>query len=717
MYTLSATLKGHAQDIKDLTTISDKRFASVSRDGTARVWTLDNDKVWKDLIINNNEYFLNSVCYDSRDDIIYYSGKDALINGSSIFATLTNNPTYTLIGHKENVCGLNIQNHQLISSSWDKTAKVWSEGVLKYTLVGHKASVWDAKMFPNDPERFITVSADKTVKIWAKDKVIKTLQGIHTDVIRHIEFLNDNGTLFATCSNDGLIKICTLDGEIVQTLEGHESFVYNIKVTADGMIISCGEDRSVRIWDSKGIVKQVIRLPAISIWAVDILPNGDLIVGSSDNLIRVFTQDKTRFASNDEIAELLKEVESSTLNSQTMDLDESKISSYDILQKPGNKEGQTSVVRAPNGVIEAHQFSNGKWTKIGDVVGSSNSGTDRKVEFEGKQYDFVFDVDIEEGKPPLKLPINISDNPYDIAEKFILNHELPTSYMDQIVNFIIKNTSGISLDDNSQNSHLVTANEFDANRLRILPVTEYLSMKSFNTDSIFNGIVSFNNEEGTFNDEELSVIGSALHALENNWEVLYNFACTIRASWKNKIPAYDIIRLIVDHIPASIDIAEFIEEGLGNKNISITMLTVRILVNCFNNCIWGIDLMSSVKVYGSIFEAIDIHFSDATIRQSKALAISVSTLLFNYSVLIVKEDKRRLEIVPVISEAMNNQFAVLEEYITTEEAAYRLLMTYGNLTTVEPTLKQLAKSVSWLNQVKMNYTTQRFSEVYRDLSI
>lgn len=44
------------------------------------------------------------------------------------------------------------------------------------------------------------------------------------------------------------------------------------------------------------------------------------------------------------------------------------------------------------------------WTKIGAVVDAV--GQNRKQLFEGQEYDFVFDVDVEDGKPPLKLPYN-----------------------------------------------------------------------------------------------------------------------------------------------------------------------------------------------------------------------------------------------------------------------------------------------------------------------
>lgn len=53
-----------------------------------------------------------------------------------------------------------------------------------------------------------------------------------------------------------------------------------------------------------------------------------------------------------------------------------------------------------------HQWDSASrsWQKIGDVVDAVGSG--RKQLYEGKEYDYVFDVDIQDGVPPLKLPYN-----------------------------------------------------------------------------------------------------------------------------------------------------------------------------------------------------------------------------------------------------------------------------------------------------------------------
>jgi phospholipase A-2-activating protein len=54
-----------------------------------------------------------------------------------------------------------------------------------------------------------------------------------------------------------------------------------------------------------------------------------------------------------------------------------------------------------------------------DAVGSG-----QKQLFEGVEYDYVFDIDIGEGMPPLKLPYNVSENPYTAAQQFLYKHEL-----------------------------------------------------------------------------------------------------------------------------------------------------------------------------------------------------------------------------------------------------------------------------------------------------
>ena len=89
-------------------------------------------------------------------------------------------------------------------------------------------------------------------------------------------------------------------------------------------------------------------------------------------------------------------------------------------------------------------------------------GQGRKQLYEGKEYDYVFDVDIAEGAPPLKMPYNVTgersfswrsgsiincgtENPYSAAQRFLERNDLPTAHLDTVVQFIEKNTAGVNI--------------------------------------------------------------------------------------------------------------------------------------------------------------------------------------------------------------------------------------------------------------------------------
>ncbi|KAH3902411.1 related to Protein DOA1 [Saccharomycodes ludwigii] len=710
-YTLSATLEGHDQDVRNLIAIDASTFASCSRDGSVRTWMQDNingasSNEWKSLLVHHTTAFINSLCF--LDGILYCGGTEVIIQGFPYLSSQeenNNEPLFSLIGHSKNVCALSSYSSDdgddyIISGSWDQTAIVWQNGEPLYRLVGHEASVWDAKFI--NKHKFITCSADKTVKIWENDKCVSTFTHLHTDVIRSIDVLGDH---FITSSNDGTIKYCDFDGKILKEFLGHESFVYQAIFAQDKKIISCGEDRSIRIWDLEtGNILQVITVPSISVWSVVQLNNGDIVAGSSDHLIRVFTQEKSRFASDLELEKFRSSVENSAINSKTLGIDETKLSPYEVLQFPGKKEGQVVAVKTPTGAIEAHQYSSGVWGKIGDVVGSS--GNESKVEFEGQTYDYVFDVDVEEGKPPLKLPCNANDNPYDVAEQFLAKYDLPASFKDQVVRFIIKNTGGVDL--STKENKVKVSN--------ILPSKEnFLSLDNFNVDKLYSGICKLNsNEENNFEEPTLNELRIALENPATNVDFLWTNAAIIRANWKQKVPAYDILRIIVPYLPSPDNLTEFITEGLTSESLVVKMLTVRSLVNIFQNSDWGLELMSSPSIYESIFSVIDSEYSE-NFRQKPQMAIAISSLVYNYTVLILRENK--YELIPTIADVLNNKYGSSHLVLDSEEASYRLLIAFGNLATIEHSLLQYYSSISWIKDVKARYGTEkRFSYVFDDLS-
>jgi phospholipase A-2-activating protein len=180
-------------------------------------------------------------------------------------------------------------------------------------------------------------------------------------------------------------------------------------------------------------------------------------INSSDGRICIFTKDESRTATMEEIAGFEQEIASTTIQTKTGDLGEVKVDDLpneDALKKPGTREGQTTMINKGGGRVEAYQWNmlDQRWMKIGDVVGSADStaqgqasATGEKILFEGKYYDYVFNVELDD-PVPLKLPYNITDDPWFAAQEFIHRHELNQTFLDQIAQFIMTNTKGMVID-------------------------------------------------------------------------------------------------------------------------------------------------------------------------------------------------------------------------------------------------------------------------------
>lgn len=131
--------------------------------------------------------------------------------------------------------------------------------------------------------------------------------------------------------------------------------------------------------------------------------------------------------------------------SQVGDVKKNDLPGPEALDNPGKKEGQVIMVKNDAGSVEAHQWSvsSRSWAKIGEVVDAV--GSSRKQLYMGQEYDHVFDVDFKDGVPPLKLPYNTTDNPYEAAQKFLCANDMAQEYIDEVVKFIEANTGGATL--------------------------------------------------------------------------------------------------------------------------------------------------------------------------------------------------------------------------------------------------------------------------------
>ncbi|CAM1310261.1 PLAA (predicted) [Pycnogonum litorale] len=397
-YKLRCSLDGHSMDVRAVTSavFPVGGLISGSRDRSIKLWIPNEESngfVEGTSMVGPTNFVASVCCMPPNADhphgLIVAGSNDSVIY---CYNPDSPKPIHTLEGHAATVCSVAAGKFgTLLSGSWDKTAKVWIKQKCVFTLSGHEAAVWSVQVIP-DHGLMLTGSADKTIKSWRAGKCEKTFEG-HTDCVRGLSVLNPEE--FLSCSNDATIRRWSvMSGHCLQAYYGHTSFIYSVSVvpnTGGLRFVSSSEDRSICVWnvatDSDPCI-QTIRLPAQSIWSVACTDNGDIISGSSDGVVRIFTTVPELQASVEEQKLLEEQVSKSTINADEIgDLKVSDLPSKEALYEPGKKDGHTKMIR-DGAVVSAYQWSASeqRWLKIGDVVGAdgsskSNSG---KTSFEGQ---------------------------------------------------------------------------------------------------------------------------------------------------------------------------------------------------------------------------------------------------------------------------------------------------------------------------------------------
>jgi phospholipase A-2-activating protein len=706
---------------------------SASRDFTVRVWSqqTSNPPVWDSTIKTHGKEFVNSLAIvpptsDFPEGLIVSGGKDQIIDVRQPSKSLEDDAEALLIGHGNNVCALDASQDgkYIVSGGWDTEARLWEVGKWgdSKLLPGHEASVWAVLAY--DSNTIITGCADKQIRIFqTSGKQVRSIQA--PEVVRALCRLPANhpsGAQFASAGNDAVIRLWTLNGQQAAELHGHENFIYSLAVLPNGGLVSGGEDRTVRVWEKNQCI-QTITHPAISVWTVAVChENGDIVTGASDKLIRIFTRHSERFASEAEMQQLNDDVKGSSIPQQTVgDINKEKLPGPEFLtQRSGTKEGQVQMILEANGNVSAYQWSTAatQWLNVGTVVDSAGSGG-RKVSHNGKEYDYVFDVDIEDGKPPLKLPYNLNQNHYEAARKFIDDNELPLTYLDQVANFIIQNTQGATLGQTGGQGSDPWGSESryrpgDANQVsqppptpaaaKILPQKDYLPIATGNHQVIFKKLQEFN--QALINDghkgislnpsdvEQLSTTVTAVEKGNGKGVDFTGIDLLLKAAtqWPadKRLPALDMLRLVLifeeptAHIvsPEQNFVSSLTESGVFTESSppNNTMMAIR----CVSNLL---QTDKGRMLASTEFDQIHPLLSPFLASSNRNLIIALTTLYINYSVLLTSENNadRALSLLDDLSKILTTA--------TDSEAVYRALVATGTLLSLGPDFCEAGRDI------------------------
>ncbi|KAK5720598.1 WD repeat protein Lub1 [Elasticomyces elasticus] len=525
-FKLSATLRGHEEDLTSSTKVraivfpTRKALFSASRDSTVRTWTLTAPKppVYDDTITLKGSHWFNGLAYTPPsktfpNGAVAAGGRETFVFVKHVGSPPDADPHRMLIGHAGNITCLAFSEDgtKIISGGWDSQVFVWDveDGSVTAELTGHGAPVWGVLVY--DEKLVLTACADKMIRLFdLNGKSLRTIKG-HTDVVRcfcKIPTGHWSGAAFASAGNDEIIRLWTLDGTPMGELHGHEAYIYCLAILPNGDIVSSSEDRTVRIWRD-GQCMQTITHPAISLWTVAACPEtGDIVSGASDKIIRIFSRDPERQADAETIRNFdetnrMYAIPAETA-SQGQPFQKENLPGPEALQtQVGERDGQQLFVKENDGSVTAHlwSISTSQWNLIGTVVSGEGSGGSKK-EYEGKEYDYVFDIDIEDGKPPLKLPYNSIESSWDAAKRFLERNELPMTYYEQVANWIADNTKGTRIGQTAQQAPQQASDPWGSNNRyrpgdaannassgeRKLPQRSYITILEGNAQNAVNKI-------------------------------------------------------------------------------------------------------------------------------------------------------------------------------------------------------------------------------------
>lgn len=459
-YRLRAELVAHEADVRGVAADpSSSRVATASRDSVAAVWDVSTAGInAPSATLRGHDHFVNAVAFLPSGDTITASS-DSSMRVWSVGADGTASCTAVLKGHEQNVCHVAVAGEgsgRVVSSSWDKTARVWdvASGECLTVLRGHEAAVWAS--LPLEDGRIVTVGADKTGRIWSADgSQLCLLPSVHSDVVRAIcpapkggfvTVSNDSSAIYWSPNDDGSFQP---SAQLAGLHDGSFSYtVAGMQAPGDSgtwLFASGGEDNAVRVVHAdvaSGSFScvQTIMCPGV-VWSVALASSGDIVAGCSDNVARVFTRDTSLVATEEVQAAFEKAVSERQVSTKVVGgVDVAKLPlAEEALSVPGTKDGENKMVRTSTGA-EVHMWSSAesKWTKVGDIVDNPDgaAGSMGGGEVNGKKYDFVFEVELGEGGKKENLGYNRGENPYLAAQRFIDDNELNQDFLDQIANFV-----------------------------------------------------------------------------------------------------------------------------------------------------------------------------------------------------------------------------------------------------------------------------------------
>ncbi|KAL5855766.1 hypothetical protein ACOSQ4_005568 [Xanthoceras sorbifolium] len=747
-YQLSCELRGHEDDVRGICVCDNVGIATSSRDRTVRFWSLDpldRRKYLSSKILFGHTSFVGPLAWISPNEEfpeggIVSGGMDTMV---LVWDLRTGEKVRTLKGHQLQVTGVALDNKDIVSSSVDCTLRRWRNGQLVEFWEAHNAPIQAVIRLPSG--ELVSGSSDTTLKLWRGKTCAHTFVG-HTDTVRGLAVMPGLGILSA--SHDCTIRLWALTGEVLMEMVGHAAIVYSVDYHASGLIVSGSEDRFAKIWKD-GVCVQSIEHPGC-VWDAKFLESGDILTACSDGVIRIWTLLPDKVAEPLELEAYASELSSYKRSRKKVGgLKLEDLPGLEALQIPGTNDGQTKIVReGDNGVAYSWNMKEQKWDKVGEVVDGPDDGMNRPV-LDGIQYDYVFDVDIGDGEPIRKLPYNRSDNPYDAADKWLLKENLPLSYRQQIVEFILQNTGQRDFNLNPSfrdpytgSSAYIPGEPSRTSVISAKPTYKHIPKKGMlvfdaaQFDGILKKITEFNNallsdsekKNLSLTELEISRLAAVVKILKDTShyhsssfaDVDISLLLKLLKTWPLAMifPVIDVLRMIILHP----DGARLLLKHVENENDVLMEMIKKVTANPAISA----NLLTSIRAVSNLFKNSNNHnwlqkhcseildaFSSCYSSPNKNLQLSYTTLILNYAVLLIEKKDEEGQ-----SQVLSAALEIAEEENIEADSKFRALVAIGSLM-LDGLVKRIAMDFDVGNIAKMAKTSKetKIAEVGADIEL
>jgi len=166
-------------------------------------------------------------------------------------------PFRSLTGHNNFVSDLTISNDNfyVISSSWDKTMRLWD---IRYgTCLKRFASAGDREIhsvtFSSDNRQIISGGSLRDLRIWntVGQCKVKNDKNNHNGWVSKVRYSSSSkNPYFASVGRDGRLKIWNQLFKLYASIKAHDNYINALAISTNSRYLATGgRDQEVKIWD------------------------------------------------------------------------------------------------------------------------------------------------------------------------------------------------------------------------------------------------------------------------------------------------------------------------------------------------------------------------------------------------------------------------------------------------------------------------------------